>query len=105
VTKVIWTLQAIEDLTRIRDYIRTDSFQYADLVVAEVLAAVDRLRSFPESGRLVPERPGSGLREVLWRSYRIVYSYESTNDRASVLLVFRSERLYSNAEPSTGDGA
>ena len=104
-TKVIWTLQAIEDLTRIRDYIRTDSFQYADLVVAEVFAAVDRLQSFPESGRLVPERPGSGLREVLWRSYRIVYNYESAHDRTSVLLVFRSERLYSNAESTIRGGA
>jgi len=105
VTKVVWTLQAIEDLTRIRDYISTDSVQYADLVVAEVLAAVDRLQTFPESGRLVPERPGSGLREVLWRSYRIVYNYETAHDRVSALLVFRSERLYSNAESSTGGEA
>ena len=103
-TKVIWTLQAIEDLTRIRDYIRTDSFQYADLVVAEVFAAMDRLQSFPESGRLVPERPGSGLRKVLWRSYRIVHNYESAHDRASLLPVFRSERLYSNADSQLGGG-
>ena len=103
-TKVVWTLQAIEDLTRIRDYIRTDSSQYADLIVAEVFAAVDRLPAFPESGRLVPERPGSGLREVLWRSYRIVYQFERAHDRVSLLLVFRSERLYSNAESATGGG-
>ena len=98
-------MQAIEDLTRIRDYIRTDSSQYADLVVAEVFAAVDRLRTFPESGRLVPERPGSGLREVLWRSYRIVYQVEAAHGRVTLLLVFRSERLYSNAEASAGGGA
>ncbi len=103
-TAVVWTPQGIEDLTKIRDYIRSDSPQYADLVVAEVFAATDRLRSFPESGRLVPERSGSGLREVIWRSYRIVYRFRPDHDRAEVLLVFRSERLFENAGIAPGGG-
>lgn len=104
-TSVIWSLQAIDDLTQIRDYIRRDSPQYAVLVVAEIVAAIERLHAFPESGRLVPERAGSGLREVLWRSYRIVYSYHPTHDRVELLLVFRAERLFPSSGPLPGGGA
>ena len=103
-TTVVWSLQAIDDLTQIRDYIRRDSLQYASLVVAEIVAAIERLRTFPESGRLVPERPGSGLREVLWRSYRIVYSYQPTHDRVELLVVFRAERLFPTSAPGAGGG-
>lgn len=45
-TVVVWTLQGVEDLTRIRDYIRSDSPQYADLVVAEVLLVFRSERLF-----------------------------------------------------------
>lgn len=104
-TTVVWSLQAVEDLIQIRDYIRRDSPQYAALVVSEVVAAIERLRAFPESGRLVPERAGSGLREVLWRSYRIVYSHQPAHDRVELLLVFRAERLFPVSRPAPGGGA
>lgn len=106
-TSVVWSLQAVDDLTQIRDYIRRDSSQYAALVVAELVAAIERLRTFPESGRLVPERAGSGLREVPWRSYRIVYSYQPARDRVELLLVVRAERLFPAPadRPPGGEGA
>ena len=101
-TTVIWSLQAIDDLTQIRDYVRRDSPQYAALVVAEIVATIERLHTFPASGRLVPERAGSGLREVLWRSYRVVYAYQPTHDRVELLLVFRAERLFPAPRPLPG---
>ena len=93
-SQVFWTAQAIGDLLGIREYIRDDSPHYADLVARELFAAVDRLQSFPASGRLVPERPSRDLREVLWRSYRIVYRFVEGRDRVEILLVFRAERPY-----------
>lgn len=47
--------------------------RYADLVVGRIVAAVERLRSFPESGRSVPERNAPGVREIVVRPYREVY--------------------------------
>ena len=64
----------------------------------------NRLQHFPESGRIVPELPAAGLREVLCRSYRIVYRFKKAEDRLEVLLVFRAERLIPGI-PSQGGGA
>jgi len=38
----------------------------------DVLAAVERLADFPNSGRLVPELKDPAIREILFGSYRIV---------------------------------
>ena len=63
-TQLWWSLQALRDLEAIREYIAVDSPRYAGLVVERIIAAVERLRAFPESGRLVPERSDPQIREV-----------------------------------------
>ncbi|MCP3977738.1 MAG: type II toxin-antitoxin system RelE/ParE family toxin [bacterium] len=57
----------------IRSFVSRDSPHYAELLIRRLVAAVDRLRSFPTSGRVVPEFGDASLREVVWRNYRIVY--------------------------------
>lgn len=52
---ILWTEQAQADLAAIHTFISHDSVRYADVVVAELIAATDRLALFPESGRAVPE--------------------------------------------------
>ena len=93
-TRVRWTPQARDDLRGIHEYICNDSPHYAALVVAELLASVRRLREFPESGRVVPERGEPALREVIWRNYRVVYRHLVDATEVHVLLVFRAERLF-----------
>jgi len=36
-------------------------------------SATDRLREFPESGRIIPRFKRSGVREIVVRPYRIAY--------------------------------
>jgi plasmid stabilization system protein ParE len=93
VTAVLWTPQARQDLQGIYDYIANDSPHYASLVTDHIVNVVGRLVHFPESGRIVPELKRADIREVLWRSYRIVYRL-TARDQAQVLTVFRSERLF-----------
>jgi plasmid stabilization system protein ParE len=62
----------------------------------------NRLQHFPESGRIVPELPAGGVREVLWRRYRIAYRFKVAEDRIEVLLVFRAERLIPGIPPPGG---
>ena len=64
-TEVIWSPRALADVEEIRLYIAADSAAYADLTVRRLVHAVERLRQFPDSGRIVPERPSHDLREVL----------------------------------------
>jgi plasmid stabilization system protein ParE len=50
VTKLRWTTQAVEDVEAIQRFIANDSDAYADLVVARLLEAVERLELFSRSG-------------------------------------------------------
>jgi len=53
VTRIVWSPQSLRDIEAIRAYISEDSPRYADLTVRRIVAAVERLADFPESGRMV----------------------------------------------------
>lgn len=93
-TRLHWTPQASDDLAAIFAYIAKDSEHYAQLTVRELIAAVGPLRDFPEVGRIVPELNRPDVRELIWRSYRIVYQTTPLNDAVRVLTIFRGERLF-----------
>jgi toxin ParE1/3/4 len=95
VTKLLWTTQAVEDVEAIRKFIANDSDAYADLVVARLLEAVERLELFPRSGRIVPELTDPQLREIIEPPYRIVYRV--LNESVEILTVFRASRLFQSA--------
>jgi plasmid stabilization system protein ParE len=57
-----------------------------------IKAKVGRLRMFPESGRVVPEFPSSGLREVLIGDYRIIYRFLKTTQAVQILAVHHGAR-------------
>ena len=89
-TSVVWSPQAIRDVESIRAFIAKDSTSYAELVARRIVAAVERLHSFPESGRIVPERQDPAIREVIVTPYRIVYRLRA--EVAEVVTVFRGSR-------------
>ena len=89
---VRWSAQAVDDLQEIHDYIARQSPRYAAVVAGRLVAAVDRVREFPESGRIVPELNEPAVREVLHGAYRIVYELQP--DVAVVLTVFRASRAF-----------
>ena len=94
-TKLRWTTQAVEDVEAIGKFIAKDSGAYADLVVARLLEAVERLELFPQSGRIVPELGDSQLREIIESPYRIVYRV--LDESVEILTVFRASRLFRSA--------
>ena len=104
-TSLFWTPQAREDLQAIYDYIAKDSIRYAGNVADHLIEAVGRVRQFPESGRVVPELQRAETREVLWRSYRIVYRLTADHHEAHVLTIFRSERLFPMLQSGEGGPA
>ncbi len=89
--RVVWASQAIADVEAIRDYISRDSPHYGSVVVSQIVRAAGRLEEFPLSGRIVPERPDSKLRELLCGNYRIVYRV--TGDLIEVVTVFHGARI------------
>jgi len=71
---VIWTQAALDDLAGIRDFIARDSVYYAEKFVDDAFKATEQLEVFPETGRVIPERNDSGFREIIFGSYRIMYT-------------------------------
>ena len=90
-TRIVWTLQAVEDVEAIRAYIARDSPHYASLMAERIVESVERLQGFPRSGRVVPEVGQEVCREVILGTYRIVYRLEG--DRADILTVVHAARL------------
>lgn len=91
-TPIVWSPQALRDIESIRAYIAEDSPRVAELVVGRIIKAVERLRTFPESGRKVPERNDPEIREVIESPYRVVYRMRAGT--VEIATVFRSSRLF-----------
>lgn len=89
--EIRWTPQAVEDVEAIRQYVGRDSPHYADLLVQRLVKAVERIRDFPKSGRVVPEIDEEAIREVILDDYRIIYKL--LDEVAEVLTVFHGTRL------------
>jgi toxin ParE1/3/4 len=83
---------AIDDLEGIRAwYSEREVPEIGERILHDVVAAVERLADYPESGRVVPEFGIAQLREVIQPPFRIVYRVDK--DRVRIVRVWRSERL------------
>ncbi|MEP7305917.1 MAG: type II toxin-antitoxin system RelE/ParE family toxin [Acidobacteriota bacterium] len=90
---VLWTEQARSDLAAIRAFIGQDSHHYASIVIAQLIAATERLITFPESGRAVPGFENPLVREIVRSPYRIVYRLVGT-EQIHVLAVHHGSRNF-----------
>ena len=95
-TTIRWSPQAVRDVESIREYIAHDSQRYADLVVGRIIASVERLRAFPQAGRMVPERGDPEIREVIVGPFRVVYRHRLGS--VEIATVLRASRLLPTIE-------
>lgn len=91
-----WTAQAQEDLRQIRAFIARDAPLTASAFVPRLRLSVERLRTFPQSGQVVPEIGKSEIREVVRGNYRVIYRVQS--DRVEILTIFHGARLLDETE-------
>lgn len=71
--KIILSPRAIQDLQEIVRYISFDNPVRAESFGRELIAKTRLLATFPELGRVVPEFAEAHIREIIHKSYRIVY--------------------------------
>ncbi|MFL6236315.1 MAG: type II toxin-antitoxin system RelE/ParE family toxin [Thermoanaerobaculia bacterium] len=96
--RIEWTDPAIADLAAIRDYIARDSEHYAVQFIGKIIDAVEKLESFPELGRRVPEsHKEEGIREILFQSYRIIYRLRS--ERIQIITILHGARDLAHMTP------
>jgi len=86
-----WTIQAVNDLKDIVEYISKDSERYANLVVKRIHNKAKMLKIQPESGRMVAEFERKDIKELLDGNYRIIYQ-KVNESQIDVLTIHHSAR-------------
>ena len=90
--RVTFAESAVVDLEQIRVwYTEQQAPDVGERLLGEIIAAVERLADYPESGRVVPEFDDPQLREIIHPPFRIVYRLDA--ERARIVRVWRGERL------------
>ena len=83
---------ASRDLRGIVRYISVDSPDRAVAFGQFLLGNTRRLADFPELGRIVPEFGNALVREIIVRSYRVVYRIDRKCERIEVVRFWHAAR-------------
>ena len=83
---------ACRDLRNIVSYISVDSPDRAVSFGQFLVGSTKRLADFPELGRVVPEFGNVLIREIIVRSYRVVYRINHARKRVEVVRFWHSAR-------------
>lgn len=90
--KILWTREALKQLTEIEDFIAKDNAERAAKFVDEIVEHAESvLPGEPRIGRMVPEISNPDIRELIFKKYRIVYRVNKSN--LEILTVFEGHRL------------
>jgi len=90
--KVFLADDALSDLERIVAYVAPHNPFAAEKLGNELLDAALSLRSFPERGRVVPEFRQTDLREIIFRSYRIIYRINQNDGSLEIVRFWHGAR-------------
>ncbi|MGD9860868.1 MAG: type II toxin-antitoxin system RelE/ParE family toxin [Marinobacterium sp.] len=93
--KIVWSPLALERVEDTARYIAEDNPDAAVRWVEDLFSAVERLADFPESGRMVSEVGSPRIRELIFGTYRVIYSAKG---RVDILTVRRSSQLLRMSE-------
>ena len=92
--RVLIAKQARADLDAIVAYYEQVNLEYALVFEEKVLTRMRQLERYPRLGRMVPEIKDESMRELIYRSYRIVYYVDEADEDVKVLTIFHSSRQF-----------
>jgi toxin ParE1/3/4 len=94
--KITYTKPALEDLNSIFLYISHDSIFHAKRFIKNIEERILVLMRYPEIGRpLFPYRHPH-VRQLLYKSYKIIYDFDGV--QVLILVITHQRRLNSNIE-------
>jgi len=94
--EIIWTHSAARSLNDVAEYIAIENPAAARALVKDVFSVVERLDTFPMSGRVVPEIPDLPYREVICNPCRVLYKYDEGACCVYMIGVMRQEQALLN---------
>jgi len=89
---LIWSQVAQEDFKEIIGHIRNNNPSAAKSFAKLLIERIGLLASFPELGRVVPERNDPLIREISYRSYRIVYRLSPARNALEIARIWHAAR-------------
>ena len=90
--EITWDEYALENIQEIYDFIAKDSIHYAEIQINKLVERIEVLKTFPLSGKIVPEFGIDSVRELVEGNYRIMYELFS-EDSIGILTIHHSARL------------
>ena len=90
--KLIWSPASRDGLHDIAVFISRDNPQRAMSFGYNLISQTDKLETFPEIGRVVPEYRNRNIREIIIRPYRIVYRLNHERKLCEIVRIWHSAR-------------
>ena len=90
--KLIWSPASRDDLHDIVVFISRDNPERAMSFGYRLISETDKLQSFPEIGRVVPETLNPKIREIVVRPNRIIYRVHHEQRLCEIVRVWHSAR-------------
>jgi plasmid stabilization system protein ParE len=90
--KIFLSDDALNDLERIVAYIAPHNPVAAERMGNQLLDAALSLKTVPERGRVVPEFQRPELREIIFRSYRIIYRTNAKDQSLEIVRFWHGAR-------------
>ena len=75
--KVAWSYVALGNLIEANKYISSENPEVARKGINDISDTGNKIKEFPEKGRIVPEIRRKNVREVFYFEYRIIYRIET----------------------------
>ncbi len=100
--QVLLSKEALSDLEGILGYIAQHNAEAAARVGDELLDAGLGLAVMPERGRVVPEFGRSELREIVLRSYRIIYRVDAERKAVEIVRFWHAARGFPHIPRALG---
>lgn len=94
--RIFWTNEALLRLQEIEEYISKDNSIAAIEFIDKLISIAETIIDNPEKGRIVPELSIENIRELLYKSYRIVYLVKKNS--IDILTVFEGHQLLKREE-------
>jgi plasmid stabilization system protein ParE len=92
--KLEYTRIAFTNLKSIRKSIAENSLHFAKLSIIELRNRIEVLKVHPETGKSIYPDKYQHLRQLLHKSYYIIYYYE--NNKVTIITVHNQSRLREN---------
>jgi toxin ParE1/3/4 len=87
-----WSLTAQRDFDDITAFVGDNNPEAAYRLAEDLVARIRRLKEFPEMGSMVPEFKDRSLRQIIHRSYRIIYRFPDSRTELVIVRLWHGAR-------------